>query len=231
MARVLAEKYEREKDFSNDASNATDHNALNDEFDRAGKSINQLRGSLAFILNDDGSVRKSIIGPDQIQDELRTFLKGERGEQGKRGPDGEPGPRGPIGPEGPSFNADISRPFRFRPLYDDRPHGFSYLATDTGFLYWKLSDASGDWSDGVTFGKGERGERGEEGPRGPIGPRGADGPAGPPGKQGDQGPAGANGLITSVNSSVVRQSLVGKTAVTARLVVSNGVLSIELRTE
>src|SRR5690606_22516544 len=74
--------------------------------------------------------------------------------------------------------------------------GFSFLAMDTGLLYWKLSAAVADWSDGVPFGKGQKGDTGAQGPHGPQGPqglqgfRGANGLPGPAGPAGPQGPAG-----------------------------------------
>jgi hypothetical protein len=36
-------------------------------------------------------------------------------------------------------------------LYDGEPKGFSFLATDTGNVYIKASDTSGDWSEPVGF--------------------------------------------------------------------------------
>ena len=47
-------------------------------------------------------------------------------------------------------------------LYDYEPTGFSFLATDTGKIYFKNSNTSGDWSDPISF----------EGPAGPGVPQG-----------------------------------------------------------
>ena len=46
-------------------------------------------------------------------------------------------------------DADARDTFANRNLYDLQPKGFSFLAIDTGFMYFKLSNTSGDWSDGV----------------------------------------------------------------------------------
>ena len=36
-------------------------------------------------------------------------------------------------------------------LYDDRPYGFSFLTTDAGDVYFKLSNTSGHWSPPIAF--------------------------------------------------------------------------------
>lgn len=50
--------------------------------------------------------------------------------------------------------------------YDTEDMDFIYHAVDEGKVYIKLSDVSGDWSDGFTW-------RGEQGVAGPIGPAGS----------------------------------------------------------
>lgn len=42
-----------------------------------------------------------------------------------------------------------------RSAYDGREKGFWYQDTQADLLYQKMSDASGDWSDGITFSVGE----------------------------------------------------------------------------
>lgn len=50
-----------------------------------------------------------------------------------------------------------------RSMYDEQPINFSYLATDEGLLYFKMSSTSGDWGDGLAFGKGDKGDPGDDG--------------------------------------------------------------------
>ena len=231
----LAKKYERVKDFTNDAANATDHNAVNQELDSVSESINGLRTNLGSILNDDGTVKEGILGSNQVSAELKETLKAElkgaKGDPGQKGDPGEKGEKGDPGPVGPSFSADVQRPMSYRALYNDRAAGFSFLATDQGKLYWKLSDTVGDWSNGVQFGKGEKGDPGQKGDPGEKGDPGQKGDPGVKGDPGQKGDPGKDGLITSIDTNVVRKSLVGKTAVSARLIVSNGQLQIKLETE
>jgi hypothetical protein len=73
-------------------------------------------------------------------------------------------PQGQKGEKGDSFEVNAIGTFANRTLYDDQQEGFSYLATDVVIdgkiqphIYFKLSDASGDWSDGSPFGKGDAG--------------------------------------------------------------------------
>jgi hypothetical protein len=147
-------------------------------------------------------------------------IAGEAGPQGAAGPIGAQGPQGPTGPQGPegpagqSFNPDAAGPTSDRSAYDAEPMGFSFLDTQAGIIYWKLSNTLADWSTGVNFGRGPQGIQGETGltgPEGPTGPQGLQGetgaqglqgiqgevgpvgPEGPTGPQGDQGPMGAAG--------------------------------------
>ena len=59
------------------------------------------------------------------------------------------GEAGPPGPPGESFEPDAVGIFDDRTLYDDEPSGFSYLATDTQLVYFRMGVVSGVWSDGV----------------------------------------------------------------------------------
>ena len=139
--------------------------------------------------------------------------QGDQGPQGERGPIGERGPQGPQGimgpqgeqgPQGDSFNPDATGSMSDRPQFDNRPRNFSFLALDTATLYFKLSDAVGDWSNGVSLRgdqgltgpegeKGEKGEKGDKGDTGPEGPQGEVGPRGPEGPQGEKGDRGEIG--------------------------------------
>lgn len=66
------------------------------------------------------------------------------------------------------FRQDAEGDLAGRDDYDLRPKGFSYLdmSVNPMQLYIKLSDADGDWSDGVNYMQGPAGE-GEQGPPGP----------------------------------------------------------------
>ena len=113
-------------------------------------------------------------------------LKGEKGEPGNDGADGR------DGIDGKSFSVDATGTFDDLDEYSNKPKGFSYLATDTGYLYIKSSDEYADWGDGIPF-RGERGETGPEGPQGPQGPEGEQGPRGEEGEKGDKGDPGEPG--------------------------------------
>lgn len=65
-----------------------------------------------------------------------TIPQGRQGEQGAKGD--------PMKIDATGVSGDLSQ-------YDAEPKGFSYLATDTGKVYIKNSDTSGDWSDPVGF--------------------------------------------------------------------------------
>ena len=66
--------YIRNKDFTEDFGNETDHSALNAELDRASNSINDIRFNLAILQADDGRLRPSVVTPDSISPELRVSL-------------------------------------------------------------------------------------------------------------------------------------------------------------
>ncbi|KAA3452731.1 hypothetical protein C7I87_00700 [Mesorhizobium sp. SARCC-RB16n] len=144
---------------------------------------------------------------------------GERGPQGTQGPQGIAGPQGPQGisgvagpqglpgiqgpqglqgPEGPigkAFDPDASGLTADRSAYNAEPANFSFLDTQAGIVYWKLSNAVGAWSDGVPFGRGPQGLQGPAGPQGVQGPQGQKGDDGPQGVQGPQGLTGEVGPI------------------------------------
>lgn len=69
-------------------------------------------------------------------------------------------PQGPKGDRGEAFNVSATGPLSARSAYDSQPAGYSFLATDTGELYIKNSDVSGDWSPAIPFGRGETGATG-----------------------------------------------------------------------
>ncbi|MEP4029734.1 hypothetical protein [Roseibium polysiphoniae] len=117
-------------------------------------------------------------------------LLGPTGAQGPTGLTGPQGPQGPDGPMGPAFDPDAYGLTVDRSNYDSQPVGFSFMNTETGTVFWKLSNGIADWSDGTAFG---RGDTGSQGPQGPQGVEGLTGPMGPEGPQGIQGPQGIVG--------------------------------------
>lgn len=160
----------------------------------------------------DGSIPAGPVGPQGPQGfagpvgpQGVTGPQGPHGAGGPPGPQGNPGPAGPAGPQGPqgatgpqgpqgvqgsagapgqSFTPNAIGSYAQRALHDAASAGFAFLAADLGQLFFKLSTATADWSDGIYFGRGEAG---------PQGPQGIQGLQGPPGPQGLQGPLGATG--------------------------------------
>ncbi len=104
--------------------------------------------------------------------------EGPRGPEGPSGPNGSQGPIGPQGPQGPegpigkSFDPDYTGLTADRAAYDAEPKDTSFLDTEAGIVYWKLSNAVGAWSTGVNFGRGPQGLQGPQGIQGPAGPVG-----------------------------------------------------------
>ena len=89
-------------------------------------------------------------------------VKGDTGPQGQRGPQGETGMRGP------SYQPDAISTSSTLGLFADQNVGFSVLGTDTGMIYFRVGD-SGNWSDGIPFGRGDKGDTGPQGPAGADG--------------------------------------------------------------
>lgn len=72
-------------------------------------------------------------------------------------------PQGLKGDKGDSFTVNAVGLLSQRSLYDLQPSGFSFLALDEAYIYFKLSSASADWSLGAPFGKGDKGDTGDTG--------------------------------------------------------------------
>lgn len=70
-------EYNRRKDFTDQDGDETDHNALNQEFDAAAQSINEIRDNLALIQKDDGSLANQSVGADQLQPGVFDAYQGE----------------------------------------------------------------------------------------------------------------------------------------------------------
>lgn len=185
-----APAYNRQKNFLDNNPDRTDHGAINRELDDVSTSVNGLRSNLALIQDDDGGLTPGIVDVEQLTPDAQANLS-QPGPAGPEGPHGPEGPEGPAGPAGPSFDADVRDLSENRSSYNNRLKGFSFLAIDTGLLYFKLSAVVGDWSPGFQFGKGEAGPRGLQGIRGLQGLRGVQGIQGIQGIPGPVSPPAA----------------------------------------
>lgn len=85
------------------------------------------------------------------------FGKGEAGIKGNKGNLGDRGDQGDQGPKGLPFNNFLTGLYAKRSTYDSKPESFSYIARDSGKLYFRVSSVLGTWSLGYPFGKGDRG--------------------------------------------------------------------------
>lgn len=72
-------------------------------------------------------------------------------------------PAGLKGDKGDSFIINSSGTTAQRALYNNQMKGWSFLDLETSIIYFKVSDASADWSLGVPFGKGDPGPEGDDG--------------------------------------------------------------------
>lgn len=223
MAQVS--DYTRKIDFAATNSDNLDRAGLNAELDALGAKVNQLAANLALLQQDDGALTAGSVTVDALSDEVKETFTAHDGKDGADGKDGEKGEKGDMGP---SFVASASGLKADRSQWDTASKSFSFLAIDEGKLYWKLSDAAGDWSDGITFGKGEKGDTGPQGPKGEKGDRG---PQGFQGEQGLQGEAGKDGAVTEIDSNVVSVNLVGKRTLRLHLSLNSGVLKIVAETK
>jgi hypothetical protein len=229
---MQAPAYNRIKNFTENNPDRTDHAALNGELDNAANSINALRANLNLLQKDDGTLQTAIINLANLTDAAIAALRvpGAQGIQGVQGERGIQGIQGVKGDVGSSFNADVRDLFANRDLYNLQPKGFSFLAIDTGNLYFKQSNSATDWSQGFVYGKGDKGDKGDTGAQGAQGIQGLQGIKGDKGDTGAPGSDGLDGAITSIDTTTKTASLVGRTSVNARLVNTAGVLSIVLTT-
>lgn len=109
---------------------------------------------------------------DELTDEQRLSLKGDKGdkgEQGEQGPKGEQGEQGIQGEQGPQGEQGIQG---------------------------EKGDPGEQGERGEQGPAGERGPKGEQGERGLQGERGPQGVQGIQGPRGEQGPKGADGSVT-----------------------------------
>lgn len=199
---MAAPSYNRTKNFQTDSGDRTDHNAINAELDKVAQAINSLASLIGLILKDDNTLEAGLVLPDALSQQVLNLMTGTDVIT----------VQGPKGDVGASFRADYRGLASERSTFDDRAKGFCFLAMDTGQLSFKLSNAPGDWSQGYAFAKGDKGDTGS------------------PGANGSPGAPGVSGAVTSVDTNTVSASLVGRTNVTARLVLQSGLLSVVLAT-
>jgi Collagen triple helix repeat (20 copies) len=100
---------------------------------------------------------------------------------------------GNDGTDGTNFTVDAVGLLSTKSTYDAEVEDFAFLASDTGDLYIKLSDTSGDWSAAIPF-RGPTGLQGIQGPQGEQGETGSQGIQGEQGPDGSQGAQGIEGL-------------------------------------
>lgn len=229
---MQAPAYSRTKNFLENNGASTDHGALNTELDSVALSVSGLRANAALLQNDDGTLKNGTVGEASLTTEALAILQvpGPTGPAGPAGTQGVQGIQGIKGDTGASFNADVRDVSANRSLYNLQAKGFSMLAMDTGLLYFKLSGTSADWSVGVQYGKGDTGAVGAAGAQGIQGIQGLQGIQGIQGVAGAAGAAGADGAVVTLDLTTKTASLIGRTSVTARLVLTDGQLSIVLTT-
>lgn len=138
---------------------------------------------------------------ENLSQENREFLRGDRGPRGIEGPRGEkgdaggmgaPGPRGPKGDRGamgPQGDPGLQGPPG--PIGPPGPQGPRGLQGVEGSVRWDNGALSEEH-----YGK----LRGEQGPAGPVGPAGERGVPGPPGPRGTTGPAGPKGPAGNIGN-------------------------------
>lgn len=189
-----APRYSRATDFSSQSPDRTDHVKLNNEFDQVSESVNELVTNLAKIQADDGGLDVEVVTPRSLSDEVLALMTGTQ-VLNIEGIEGQPGQ---------SFQPSAFDLAASRSIYDYEFKGFSLMAMDTGELFFKLSDASGDWSVGHPFGKGDAG---------PVGAAGA---------------PGAPGVVTSVELSTASLDIVGAATLFVTLELVAGKLSLKL---
>lgn len=72
--------YERVTDFTERDGDDTDHPALNQEFDQAAQSINEIRANLAQIQRDDGALKNGIVTADSLSPDAFDAVLGNVSE-------------------------------------------------------------------------------------------------------------------------------------------------------
>jgi len=67
-------------------------------------------------------------------------------------------PRGLTGKQGDAFRINAYGTEATKSMYDNAVASTSFFALDSTKLYFKISDSTGDWSQGIEFGKGAKGD-------------------------------------------------------------------------
>ncbi len=181
---------------------------IDTEFARTNNSVQDLIDFVRQVITDDGRLVEGKVteyGQGPTGPEGPPGAPGANGTNGTHGTNGTNGLNGATGPQGPqgvqgvmgvagqSFVPDAVAPAASMSTYDDEAAGFSFLDTTNGYIYFKLSATTADWSGAIYFGRRPEGPQGPAGAQGPTGATGATGANGATGEQGPTGPAGADG--------------------------------------
>lgn len=144
---------------------------------------------------------------EELTDEQRASLKGEKGDAGPQGPQGPPGEKGADGTmtfadlteeQKATLKGDKGDPGPQGPQGEQGPAGADGAQGpkgDTGEQgpQGEQGPAGTDGAQGPKGDKGDKGDPGETGPQGPQGEKGETGEQGPQGVQGIQGIQGETG--------------------------------------
>ena len=175
--------------------------SVDTEINRTNTAVTQTINFVRQVIDDDGTIKAnaalSLIGPQGATGPGGPLgPTGPQGIQGGTGPTGAQGTQGVQGIQGvagDSFAPDVVAPATSMSTYDGEAEGFSFLDTTNGWLFFKRSATSGDWTPGVAFGRGPQGLQGIQGIQGIQGETGPQGIQGETGDTGAQGPTGATG--------------------------------------
>lgn len=82
------QKYERRKDFAENASDQVDLQSINEELDRVAESVNAVIANVGELQKDDGSLANGIVNYDNLSAEAKKQLAPIPGKDGTPGKDG-----------------------------------------------------------------------------------------------------------------------------------------------
>ena len=112
-----------------------------------------LAGAPSNSLGNDGDTYLDTLTLDTYVNVSGSWNLGEslRGEEGPQGERGEQGEQGIQGEQGDGLEINQFGNLAGRDAFDGEARGFSYLDENSGLLYFKQSDATGDWTSGTPF--------------------------------------------------------------------------------
>ena len=79
------QKYERRKDFAENASDQVDLQSINEELDRVAESVNAVIANVGELQKDDGSLANGIVNYDNLSAEAKKQLAPIPGKDGTPG--------------------------------------------------------------------------------------------------------------------------------------------------